>query len=342
MRIVPYDDPGLASRWDAYVLPRTTTVTDLFAWRTIVHDAYRMRAHFLAAEEGERLVGTLGLYEIRHPLFGHYLATAPFGNDGGLHADDVPVRDALLADAKALADRLKVSYLVVRAREVELPGFAVDRHYSSAAVDLSGGADAVWNERIPGKTRNQVRRGMKEGFTLATGHAQLGAFHDVFHRHMRDLGSPAHGTSFYASVLAYLGDRADFFVVRDGASLVAGALLFWVNGTAMNYHTVALRPYNPRCPNYLIYWRMIQAACDRGCTAFDMGRSEAGSSNLKFKQNWGSTLIPLRYNYALRTLKAVPFLDPRNPRYAIPIAIWKRLPLAVTRRAGPLLIPGLV
>ena len=77
-------------------------------------------------------------------------------------------------------------------------------------------------------------------------------------------------------------------------------------------------------------------------TALDMGRSEADSSNLKFKQNWPIELAPLRYNFYLRTLKDVPFMDPRNPKYRIPIAIWRKLPLAVTRNVGPLLIPGLV
>ena len=342
MRIVSIDDTDDGSRWDAYVTPRTATVTDLYAWRHIVREAYGMRSHFFAAMDGERIAGVVGLYEIRHPLFGHYLATAPFGNDGGLHYDDASVRDSLVAEARLLADRLKVSYLVIRSKTDELDGFAIDRHYVSAIADLTGGAEAVWNNKVPSKTRNQVRRGMKEGFTVDTGHGQLGAFHDVFHRHMRVLGSPAHKTKFYESVIAHLGDRADFYVVRDGQALVAGALLFWVNGTAMNYHTVALREYNARCPNYLIYWKMLEDSAGKGCTVFDMGRSEAESSNLKFKQNWGIELVPLRYNYYLRTLKEVPFKDPRNPKYRIPIAIWQKLPLPVTRFLGPLLIPGLV
>ncbi len=343
MRIVFAGTGEMTERWAAYVGVRAPWVTDLLAWRRVVMEAYGIQSHLLAAMDGERIVGTLALFEIRHPIFGHYLATAVFGNDGGLYFDDAVARDALVAEARALAVRLGVAYLLIRTRELSLAGFQIDDHYRAAALDLEGGADAVW-KRLPSKTRNQVRRGMTEGFTLATGLDQRDAFFGVFHAHMRALGTPAHSHAFYESVVRNLTDKADFLVVRDGdahKSLVAGALLFWSNGTATNYHTVALRKYNPRCPNYLLYWTMIQASCGRGCSQFDMGRSEVGSTNLDFKLNWGTRPVSLTYNYFLVKSKSVPYLDPRNPKYRVAIAAWRRLPLAVTKVLGAHLIRGL-
>jgi len=342
MRIIQIGEGEDESRWDAYVGPRAGAVIDLSAWRRVVRDAYGLKSCFLAAVEEDRIVGALGLFEVRHPFLGHYLATAPFGNEGGLYFDDAAARDALLGEARELADRRKVDYLVIRTRGLELDGFHVDRHYSTAVIDLEGGADALWKSRLPAKTRNQVRRGMKEGFSLESGPDQLISFFDVFHEHMRDLGSPAHSMRFYESIIEHLGDRAEFIVVKDGRDLAAGALLFWTNGIAMNLHTVALRKYNRRCPNYLIYWRMIEASCARGCRWFDMGRSVSDSSNIEFKANWGPQPLTLSYNYYLRKLKEVPNMDPRNPRYRLPIALWRKLPLFVTRNLGPRLIWGLV
>src|SRR5262249_46805382 len=123
---------------------------------------------------------------------------------------------------------------------------------------------------------------------------------------------------------------------------VGGALLLLVNDTAANLHTVALREYNRRCPNYLLYWHMLETSCKAGCMRFDMGRSLAGGPNLAFKENWNPEVTPLSYNYHLRTMPAVPDVDPRNPRYRLAIAAWRRLPLRVTRALGPRLIGGLV
>jgi FemAB-related protein (PEP-CTERM system-associated) len=332
-----HEDPA---RWDAYAGPRATAVTDLFGWRHVVRDAYGIASHFTLATDGDRVVGSLSLFEIRHPIFGHYLATAVFGNDGGLLHDSDAARDALVAEARALAARLNVAYLLIRTRGAALPGFHDDRRYRASVLDLDGTAASAM-DRLPATTRNQVRRGMKEGFTVTTGADQIPAFHDVFHEHMRDLGSPAHGMPFYRAIEKHVGDRADFYVVRDGTDLVGGALLFRVNGTAQNYHTVSLRRYNRRCPNYLLYWSMIEASYNRGLRTFDMGRSEADSSQLKFKENWNTRPVELSYNYHLVRATTPPQLSPHNPKYRLAIAVWSRLPVVVTRAFGPRLISGL-
>ncbi len=337
VRLERGDDDAL---WDAYVGPRTQSLTDVAAWRDVVRDAYRISSHYFAARRGDTVVGALGLHEVRHPIFGHYLSTAIFSNDGGLYFDTSDARDALVAEARRLTEQTGASYLVIRTRQGALDGFRSDSHYRASVLDLHGGADAVW-KALPAKTRNQVRRGQREGFTLSRGKDQLDAFFAVFHAHMRDLGSPAHSRRFYEAIAKHLGDRADFLVLRDGTELVAGAVLFRMNDTAMNFHTVARRQFNRRCPNYLLYWTMIEDACMQGCTSFDMGRSRVDSSNLDFKSKWNPTEVTLHYNFHLRTAKQLPDLDPRNPSFRLLIAMWQKLPLFVTRRLGPRLISGL-
>lgn len=327
--------------WNEYVEPRASSVTELFAWRRVVKETYNIASHFIAVVDDGSFIGALGLFEIRHPLFGHYLTTAAFSTDGGFYSDNTEASDLLVDEAKRLAEDLRVDYLLIRTRGIDLKGFAVDRHYQTAVLDLNEGVDNIWERKLTGKTRNQVRRGIKEGFTVQSGLDQIQDFCRVFHTHMRDLGSPAHGQRFYDSIIQHLGDQAQFIVVRDGSSLVAGALMFELNGTAMNHHTVALKQYNKRCPNYLIYWDMIKNSCDRGNTKFDMGRSEADGPNIRFKKNWGTQIVGLNYNYYLKELDEVPYVDPRNPRYALPVAVWKKLPLFVTRAIGPQLIRGL-
>lgn len=334
-------DTSLEKRWDDYVIPRTHTVTDLSGWRHVVEDSYGVGSYFLAVESNGQFAGALGLYEIRHPLFGHYLSTAVFSTDGGFYYESVEARDLLIEEARRLAEELNVDYLLIRSRDSVPGGFTPDLRYRTAILDLTSGAENIWRSILPGKTRNQVRRGQKEGFSVRSGHGEMPEFFDVFHKHMRVLGSPAHSKVFYQNVLKYLGEYASFIVVRDGEELAAGALLFEVNGTAMNYHTVSLRDFNRRCPNYFLYWHMIKEASERGNHHFDMGRSEAESSNLKFKKNWGAAVVDLSYNYLLQNLSDIPYTNPHNPKYRLPIAIWRKMPLVLTRSLGPWLIRGI-
>ena len=186
MHLLRLDD-SMESRWDEYVEQRTSTVTDLSGWRHVVRNAYGIKSHFIAVEENGALIGTLGLYEFQHPLFGHYLTTAAFSTDGGLHYDTNIACDLLMDEAKRLADELRVSYLLIRTRGLPIKGYTHDRRFRTAVLDLRSGADMVWLKTLPAKTRNQVRRGSKEGFTVHTVHDQLPDFHRVFHTHMRDL-----------------------------------------------------------------------------------------------------------------------------------------------------------
>lgn len=80
---------------------------------------------------------------IRHPLFGLYLVTAPFASEGGLLAESREARDALVSQARNLADDLDVQYLLIRTSEHELDRFALERRYVTALLDISGGDETV-------------------------------------------------------------------------------------------------------------------------------------------------------------------------------------------------------
>ena len=125
------------------------------------------------------------------------------------------------------------------------------------------------------------------------------------------------------------------------SEVVGGALVFYINGIALNYHAVSLKRFNRLCPNYLLYWTMLERAIERGCTAFDMGRSLLDSTQLAFKQNWNPATVPLCYSYQLRKLQEIPFLDPRNTTYAMGVALWRHLPVRLTAALGPKLIRGI-
>ena len=81
----------------------------------------------------------------------------------------------------------------------------------------------------------------------------------------------------------------------------------------------------------------MRHAAGRGCTGFDFGRSKLGSGAFAFKKNWGFEPRPLTY----ATKGARRDLDPRSPRYRLQTAAWRRLPLPLANRLGPLLARGL-
>ena len=77
----------------------------------------------------------------------------------------------------------------------------------------------------------------------------------------------------------------------------------------------------------------------RGCTRFDFGRSKAGTGAAAFKKNWGFEPLPLVY--AKRSDGRPRKVSPLDPRYALMVRAWRRLPLPVANFVGPWISRGL-
>jgi hypothetical protein len=85
----------------------------------------------------------------------------------------------------------------------------------------------------------------------------------------------------------------------------------------------------------------MRRACNRGTTLFDFGRSKTGTGPYSFKRNWGFEPSPLRYEYRLYKRESVPQNNPTNAKYKLLIETWRKLPLGLVNRLGPLVVRGL-
>ena len=93
--------------------------------------------------------------------------------------------------------------------------------------------------------------------------------------------------------------------------------------------------------NDMMYFALMRHARGRGCTAFDFGRSKAGTGAAVFKHNWGFEGRPLVY--ASKTIggAAKRSVNPLDPKYSLQVKLWSKLPLAVANSVGPMIARGL-
>jgi hypothetical protein len=93
--------------------------------------------------------------------------------------------------------------------------------------------------------------------------------------------------------------------------------------------------------NDFMYWEVMRRACERGCRVFDFGRSKVGTGAYAFKRNWGFEPTPLVYQFRLGPGRAMPDLNPLNPKLRLLVAAWKRLPLRLANWLGPMIVKGI-
>jgi FemAB-related protein (PEP-CTERM system-associated) len=152
---------------------------------------------------------------------------------------------------------------------------------------------------------------------------------------MRDLGTPVYARRFFEEILRTFPDRAKIVCARLDGRPVAASLVFRHRAVMEVPWASSLREFNHLCANVRLYWEMLRLAIEQGCRTFDFGRSTPDEGTFNFKKQWGAAPVPLVWEYWLAPGRRLPDLSPKNPRFQLLIAAWKRLPIGVSRRLGP-------
>jgi FemAB-related protein (PEP-CTERM system-associated) len=326
-------------------LASSATFTALDPWSQLVRQTYGYEIHRFEALVDDEVKGLLVLTHVRHPIFGNYLATSPFGSYGGFAFATDDSRNALLDTAHKLSDVLRVKYCVLRfLDDGSTPPAPWVQHpiYSTYFIDLPKDAEELWS-RFGSQHRKHTRQALRKCFQIRFGHLELlDEAYDVLARSMHELGSPYHSKEYLRTMAELLGDDLEFALVHDAEGTPAGAaVLVYQDATASNLHANILREFRSSYAGEFLYWSLLEHYCQRGMKICDMGRSLNGSGNETYKMKWRPRKAPLAYWYYLPKGGAVPELNQKSAKFQLAIRVWKVLPSFVVRTLGPHLIRGI-
>lgn len=318
----------------------------LDAWMNFIHDVYGHTVHRFVALDGGHPLGALSLLEVKHPVFGHYLATAPFGSYGGFAYANDQARSLLVDEAQRLAKEINAEYVSLRFDDTTSPpaeGWVEHPVYFTYLMHLSAAPDDLL-KRFSSDHRNHVRKSLKKGFSIRFGHLDLlDDAYEAIARSMHELGSPYHSKTYLRKMAEFLGNTLEFAVTYDAKGRITGGGVFIYQGkTIFNLHANVLRFARSSYAGEFLYWSVIERAIQKGCTTFDLGRSLVGSGNDIFKSKWAPEKKQLAYWFWLAPGHELPSLNQKNPKFQAAIAVWKRLPKFIVRPLGPYIIRGLV
>jgi FemAB-related protein (PEP-CTERM system-associated) len=309
----------------------------LFSWKTLNERAFGHECVFLAAFEGERMVGALPLTFIRSRIFGRIMCSMPFIDYSGPVAATAPIRRLLVEAAQVASVQRRAQHLEIRTREPFEGDWKVLLHKHSYAVDLRPGASALW-QGFSRKHRKNIRRAYKNDLEVLSGEDELlKDFYAVLGVSWRNLGSPLYAQRFFEDFMRAFGGLTRIFVVRHGGKPVAVALTGSFNACVDGLWAGMVPQARCLQANYVLYWEMIKYFADQGASMFSLGRSSVDSAAEQFKEKWNAVGHQLYWNFWPPTLS--PRTAAQDPKYQVALAVWKRLPISVTGRIGPFVAP---
>ena len=332
-----------APAWDAFAAAHPHgTFFHRAAWADVLAQAFHYQTHYMIAERDGAIVGILPLARVKTLLFGDSLVSAPFCVYAGPLAADPEAAAALAAAAAALMDRLGVPVMEWRFRDgLPLPmddWRAKDDLYVTFRKPILPDDD-VNMKAIPRKQRAMVRKGIDKGLT-STASQDVDTVHAVYAESVRNLGTPVFPRHYFRLLAKTFANDMDCVIVRDGPTPIAAVLNFYHRNEVLPYYGGGTAASRPAAAHDFMYWEVMRRAAARGCTSFDFGRSKVGTGSFSFKKNWGFAPTPLLHRYRLAPGKSIPDHNPLNPKYALFIAAWKRLPLPIANFIGPHIVRG--
>ncbi len=313
----------------------------------------------LSGKSGQeaRIAGILPLVHLKSFLFGNDLISIPFFDMGGILADDERTEKVLLQEAVRLGQKLKASSIQLRqtTQLLTLPqptptnsntctnstipdlGCVVQTRINKARMilDLPESADALMSS-FKSKLRSQIRKPSKEGLVAKIGGIEfLDDFYEVFAINMRDLGSPVHSKSFIAGVIEQFSTQSRICIVYGQGRPLACSIIIGFKNMLHNPWASSLREYSKLSPNMLLYWTMLQYACESGYSHFDFGRSSVDESTYKFKEQWGAKPQSLFWYYVCWGGKPLDTDASEKSKFGLAVRVWQKIPVFITKLVGP-------
>lgn len=330
------------NEWNAYVSKQpAATIHHLSEWRDLLHKTYHHESfYFLARDSNQQIVGVLPLIRLKSRLFGDLLVSMPYFQRGGAVADHPLIEQKLIQTANNQAAQLRIDYIEYR-DDIPREKLPVQSHKVNMILSLPDSKDALWAS-FTAKLRAQIKRPQREkSQVLVGGEEYLDDFYKVYTRNMRDLGSPAHSKLFIKNILDSFPQSSWVIVLYLNNKPVSAGLLLGYGNTMEIPLASTIRKVNPLSMNMLLYWEALKLAIHHGYKAFDFGRSSKDAGTYRFKQQWGAQPGQLYWHYWLGETNELPSLNPSNPKYALVINIWKRLPVTLTRWLGPSIVKNI-
>ena len=328
---------GDVQRWDDFVAScPDASFFHRAGWRTIMEQVFGHTAYFLYVERDGMIEGVLPLAHMKSLLFGNRLSALPFCVYGGVAANTDAARQALFGEAESLAEKLGVASIEFKHERRQHTGWPVkDDLYFTFRKEMAEGDDAIM-QAIPRKQRAMVRKGIKAGLELEISD-DAALVYALYAESVRNLGTPVFSRKLFPALAEVFGDACEMAVVKHEGRPVAGVLSFYFRDQVLPYYAGSIPQARALKAHDFMYWKLMCHARARGAKRFDFGRSKVGTGPFSFKKNWGFEPQPLHYEYWLKPGESLPELNPSNPKYRLVIDTWKKLPLPLANRLGPMI-----
>jgi serine/alanine adding enzyme len=369
--VVKTIEPEDIPLWDQYVMNHPgSTLYHMSGWKNVIEKTYGQKTFYMMAvneavaedqtltqpikfnnskkaiqSTNNRVLGILPLVHQKHAFGWNGLVSMPYFDLGGILADDQEIEKRLFFKTIELGKKLKTKSIELRhakplswlteSHSVNSINTFTKSHKVRMLLQLPESSEILMKS-FKSKLRSQINKPIKDGLHSKIGGIELLAdFYKVFTINMRDLGSPVHSKKLIQNVYEQFHNDCKIIIVYHGRNPLACSMVVGFKSVLENPWASSLKRYGRLSPNMLLYWTMLEYACDHGFKYFDFGRSTINEGTYKFKEQWGAQPSNLFWHFIVNNGYSYPDDETSSGIFKIASKIWKYMPLIITKKIGP-------
>lgn len=300
-RSVSFIDPASDPRWDRFVDGHPNgLIYHLSGWKQVLEASFpHMKGYYLVLLDayGEKIVAGLPIFQVRSWLTGDRLVSIPFAT---LCDPLVATKDEmahLLQTALDLYRESGSSYVEIRTLRassiVEGCGLSKVSFFKNHSLNLSPGADEVFNSFHKSSIKAMIARAMKGGVSLIIGDNEhdLKEFYRLHSLTRKRLGLPCHPYRFLRKLWVHFhpAGRLSLLLAKRDKSYIAGIILLKFKDRVHFEFSASDDAHFNIGANQFLLWKAIEQAIEEGYKLFDFGRTSPSNEGLMtFKKRWGT------------------------------------------------------
>lgn len=275
--------------------------------------AVAAECRYLVVCTGDDVRGVLPYCRRRGPAGREVVNSLPwYGSHGGcIGAEDPATSAALLA---AFADEMRQLAPLTWTLSLSVAESARAEHYVEVLAPseiewrvtqvsnlpaAGRGADDALLAMMTQKTRNLVRKSLRQGFVerLDDSEDAWRFLHRVHAEHMAGIGGRAKPWAHFEAMRAMVPPECRRLSVAESDGERVAALLLLMHGDTVEYLTpVSVAEQRSRQPLSFLIWEALRAVVARGFTIWNWGGTWRSQVSLHhFKAGWGAVDIPYCY-----------------------------------------------
>lgn len=333
-------EQSMYQAWDAYVGKHELgSFYHLSGWLEVISRTYSHHCYFLYVieQDDNSIVAILPLVHVKSKLFGNTLVSTPFCIQGGVLTDTQAASEVLLDYSKELAHQLNVDYIEFRSDVLpyQIQEFSKPKEDISVTFgcDLAGTSELIL-ANIKKKQRAVIRQSLKNGLSYQI-ESNVDNLYRIYSYSVRNLGTPVFSKLLFENLLQVFPNQCEVLTVFHGNCAVSSVMSFYYKEKVIPHYGGGLFDARALKSNDYMYYQLMCHSKEQGAQYFDFGRSKIGSGAYQYKKHWGMTPIPANSHYFLNVATSPPALNVTNPKYALAIKLWKKLPLKLSQVIGP-------